>query len=221
MLVRHRSDTNAVFVGEPCAGDLERICDVLNSSAYPNRQRELRQFVQRWRVSGPNLEKMLDEDEALADELQNSWFGKYISGAHGRAHILLRPKKLKHNDHEYAVGMFAALTLHPECERLQGPCAYRRCGKYYLQKTRRKTDFCSRPCQQKAGGLRHRQAQLTELRNEKLRKAEVAIRQWRTSRKRLDWMTWVCRHIPEITRTFLTRAVNKGDLIPPTDNRIR
>lgn len=161
---------------------------------------------------------MLDEDEALSDELENSWFGKYISGKGGRAHILLRPRRLKHNDHEYAIGMFAALTLHPECERLRGPCAYRRCGRYFLQKTRRITDYCSRQCSQKAAGLKHRQTQLAEERKDKLRRTEVAIRQWRVSRRRDHWMEWVCRHVPDITRTFLTRAVNKGDLIPPTDN---
>ena len=42
--------------------------------------------------------------------------------------------------------------------------------------------------------------------------------QWRTTRTKQDWKSWICGQ-RDITKTFLTRAVNKGELEVPTKAR--
>ena len=77
MLVFSRTSANAVFIGGPNRADLERICEVLNSAKHPKQRDDLRQLVQRWRESGPNLERMLDSDPILAGEIQAAWYSKF------------------------------------------------------------------------------------------------------------------------------------------------
>jgi hypothetical protein len=215
MLTRVKPNTTDVFVGGPVRADLEKICEVLNSAKYPQRRDELRQLVQRWRESGPNLERMLESDEILDSELKSVWYGKYLPGKHGRAHISLLTTKMMQNDHEYAVGMFAALTLNPDCEKLGGPCAHITCGKYFVRKGKRLTGYCSRLCCQRASALRHTKRRLEEERKDKLDRARAAIQKWRTARTRDDWKTSVCKREPDITMRFLTRAVTRCDLVEP------
>lgn len=215
MLTRSKPNVTDVFVGGPVRADLGRICEVLNSAKHPQWRDELRQLVQRWRESGPNLQRMLDSDEILDGELKVAWYGKYLPGKHARAHISLRTTKLLLDDHEYAVGLFAALTLNPECEKLGGPCAHVTCGKYFVRKSKRLTDYCSRLCCQRASALRHTKRRLEEERKDKLDRARSAIRKWLTARTRDDWKTSVCKQEPDITMKFLTRAVTRGDLVEP------
>lgn len=216
MLTRSKSSATDVFIGGPVGADLKRICEELNSSKHPQRRDELRQLVQRWRESGPNLERMLDSDQILESEMKAAWYGKYLPGKHARAHIFLRPTKVFHNtNHELAVGMFAALTLNPDCEKLAGPCIHISCGKYFIRKSKRLTGYCSRLCCQRASALRHTKRRLEEERKDKLNRARAAIQQWRTSHTRVDWKVAVCNREPDITMKFLTRAVTRCDLVEP------
>jgi hypothetical protein len=216
MLTKGQFSTKQVFVGEPDQADLEKICSVLNSEKYPERRDELRRLVHRWQASGPKLQALLDSDDTLSREVQESWKGKYMPGKLGRAHFALLPSRLIHTAHQYAVGMFAALTLNPDCEKLTGPCSYVPCRKYFIQKTKRRTSYCSRRCCQFASAIRHRKKQLLEEREDKLNRAVAAVKRWRMLRTNDDWKTSVCKQEPDITVRFLTRAVGKGDLVPPT-----
>lgn len=216
MLTPSKPNVTDVFVGGPVRADLEKICEELNSAKRPQLRDELRQLVERWRESGPNLERMLDLDEILDSELKTAWYGKYLPGQHARAHIVLRPTKVFHNtNHELAVGMFAALTLNPNCEKLGGPCAHIKCSRYFVRKSKRLTDYCSRLCCQRASALRHTRRRLEEERKDKLDRTRAAIQKWQTTHTRDDWKTAVCKREPDITMRFLTRAVTKGDLAEP------
>jgi hypothetical protein len=213
-----RTDT---VLGVPDLCDLDKICEVLNSSDRPKQSHELRQLITRWRESDSDLERMFSLDPALEQELQSSWFGKYMIGNNGRAHIVLRPKKLQHTPHEYAVGLFAVLTLNPESHRLGGPCAYGPCGEYFIQKRNGRAAYCSRRCCQSASAVGHTQKRYQEERGNKLRKAKIALHAWRTSRTNDDWKTSVCKQEPELTSRFLTQAVTRGDLKPPDSKHRR
>jgi uncharacterized Zn finger protein (UPF0148 family) len=56
-------------------------------------------------------------------------------------------------------------------------------------------------------------------RKEKLRKVEAAIQEWSAHKRRDDWKVWVSNHLTgdEVSRHWLTRAVNEGWLTPPTN----
>ena len=215
MLATSNTDTISVFVGRPDRAYLERICKELNATKYPQRRDEMRQLVQRWRESGPHLDRLLDSDQILKSELHSMWHGEYHAGKGARAHIVLKTTKFQYTDHEYAIGMFAALTLNPECERLAGPCAHIPCGKYFIRKGKRLTSYCSRLCCQRASAIRHTKRRIEADRKDKLERARAAVQKWRTARTRDDWKTSVCKREPDITMRFLTRAVTKGDILEP------
>jgi hypothetical protein len=215
MLTFSRSPATAVFLGGPNRADLDKICALLNSARYPKKRDDLRQLVRRWRESGPNLEQMLDSDPILAKEMQSAWHAKLYPGKHARAQLALNPTKLSYTESEYAAGMFAALTLNPECEKLGGPCAYVPCSKYFIRSGSRLTSYCSRRCCQLASAIRYTKRRLDKEREEKLGRVKTAMQRWRKAHTQDDWKTSVCRQEPDITMKFLTRAVTKGDIVPP------
>jgi hypothetical protein len=215
MLVRSRASANAVFIGGPNRADLERICEVLNSAKHPEHRDDLRQLVQRWHESGPNLERMLDSDPILAGEMQGAWYSKFWPSKHARAQLVVNPTKLSFTHREFVAGMFAALTLNPDCEKLAGPCAYSPCSKYFIRKGNRLTAHCSRRCCQLASAVRYTKRRLEEERKDKLKRARAAIQKWRTAHTKDDWKTSVCRQEPDLTMRFLTRAVTRGGLVEP------
>jgi hypothetical protein len=215
MLIFSRSSTSAVLIGGPNRPDLDKVCEVLNSAKYPERRDSLREIVQRWRASGPNLEKMLDADQILAASMQAAWYSKVSPSKKGRAYLVLNPTKLRFSTHEYVAGMFAVLTLNPDCEKLSGPCAYSPCGKYFIRKGKRLTAHCSRRCCQLASAVRYTKRRLGEEREDKLNRTRVAIEKWKTARSKDDWKTSVCKQEPDVTKKFLTRAVTKRTLVEP------
>jgi hypothetical protein len=158
---------------------------------------------------------MLEEDPGLAEELAQAWRAKYVAGKGARAHINLTARDPFCKGHDRAITVFAALTLHPDCERLSGPCANARCGKFFIRKGKRVTGYCSRKCNQHASAVRHRREKLAEDRCEKLARARRSIGVWQRSKTTLSWKAWIARRDPDITPRFLTRAVNLGDLEGP------
>jgi len=217
MLNYSRPNLADILISGPNRADLEKVCEVLNSERDPQQRDELRSLVQRWRESGPNLKRMLASDYTLETELEAAWYGKYVPMDQASAHIYLRPTKPFHNTkHQLAVAMFAVLTLNPNCEQLAGPCAHSRCGKYFIRKGKRRTNYCSRLCCQRASAIRHTKRRLEEERKDKLKRARAAIQKWRTARTNYDWRTSVCKQEPDLTSKFLTQAVTRGDLVEPT-----
>jgi hypothetical protein len=109
--------------------------------------------------------------------------------------------------------LFHVGTLNPEWEKLAGPCA--RCGRYYLKKRASQKVYCSRRCGNAATAVARTSKRIEAERNDKLRRVKTAIREWRSAKTQQDWKHWVATRAGVDLR-FLTRAVNKGDLVPPT-----
>jgi hypothetical protein len=205
-----------LFPGGSDRDELERICSELNSEASGDRRHELRRLLNQWQEVGQDLAAMLSADAALKKALQEAFRPEYFAGNGPRARLVLTPdKRTVDSPSGWAVVRFAAITLNREGHKLRGPCAYGPCGRYFVSKRESPSLYCSRRCCQAASAVRHRRRFLEAERQDKLRRATAAIRNWRGRRSRIDWKRWVCRCEPDITVRFLTRAVNRGDLGPP------
>jgi hypothetical protein len=107
------------------------------------------------------------------------------------------------------------------CEKLGGPCT--KCDRYYIKQTLRDSEFCSRKCASHATQTRINK----ELHEKKLDASRSAIKNYRSRPKKyagMGWKQWVELatedEFPQdaITAKFLTRAVNNGELRPPTED---
>lgn len=218
-----RGDASEVLSLVPEALGLQDICEALNSAENSGVREELRKLVERWKKSGPNLEQMLENDPRLLRELERMWRMKYILHKSGKATLAVdvkRPSTRVEEDakphlHRQAVSLFAAFTLMPDLNQLRGPCEYGRCGKYFVAGRKPDTPYCSRTCSQRASASLNTKRKQDETRRDKLHRAAVAIREWETGRRNVEWRDWVCAQHTDITPKFLTRALRKRDLLPP------
>lgn len=178
----------------------------------------LRDLVQRWQSSGPDLEKFhRDNPTTWADVQQYRKTNPPMllpSRGSGGASLIESPFP-GNTPYQEAVRFFIMLILNPEWERLAGPCA--RCGNYYIRRTALNKAYCSRSCGTRATALAATKRKREEERAAKLHRVDKLCQQWRTTRTKKDWKSWICVQ-RDITKSFLTRAVNNGDLNPPVRN---
>ena len=111
-----------------------------------------------------------------------------------------------------AMTLFHRLSVLPECEKLAGPCA--RCGNYYIKKRASQKVYCSRRCGNAATAVVRTRERIAGERRGKLARASAAMKKWESMATRQDWKHWVAQKTG-IDPRFLTRAVTKGDLVPP------
>lgn len=225
-----------ILLGQLGKPDLQRIVDALNSETEPLLRDQLRSLVEKWFASGPNLQEMLYRDSVLAVRLRRSWEAQYRPQASGRAHLELvqgaplsptemyrhyRSRDLAEGKASFeaerdALLLFAAFTLNPYCEQL-GRCkrAVEKCGRYFIKTRTGKTEtkYCpDRNCHSFGTG----EANYASDREGKLERAQRAIERYsRLKRPELGWKEWVA-DAAEVTLNFLTHAVAKEDLRPPT-----
>jgi hypothetical protein len=197
--------------------DLE-ICDRLERDAPPI----LRQLVEAWQQSGPNLVVFQRHWPDVWENLQHylektppqlAW-GE--SGGCGFKHTF--SDRLGRNPHWEAYRLFSMLITNPQWDKLAGPCA--RCGNYYIRRTARNSTYCSRFCGTRATATAATRRSRSKERVRKLKEAALLVNKWTPSKRTRyqDWKKWVTGQNPDLTVTFLTRAVNKGDLKPPGHN---
>jgi hypothetical protein len=113
---------------------------------------------------------------------------------------------------DFACYEFVHLVMNPLCERFAGPC--RRCGAFFLKHTRQK-HYCSRKCTQTAAayaGTKRRREQEQELKVSRALQAKLA---WERKGRKGDWRSWVIKSEPDITKTWLTRAIKRETITPP------
>jgi hypothetical protein len=115
--------------------------------------------------------------------------------------------------------VFIDLLINPLRDKLsENPCA--RCDNYYLKKTARQKVYCSRKCGKDGTAAFATKKRWEKQHANKLRVAAEEAQKWITAVTKLDWKQWVSRQKAgrnaEITPKFLTRAINKGEITPPT-----
>ena len=113
-----------------------------------------------------------------------------------------------------ALSAFVQFVQHPLCDRL-GKCV--RCGRYFYGRPGQKCCPYPRRCGSSLAAIRATNKRWKEQRIEKLRLAQKAIADWKRLKRRPRWKTWVTKRIA-ISEKFLSRAVNGGELKPPSEN---
>jgi hypothetical protein len=177
----------------------------------------LRGLVARWKASGPNLDIFLRDSPLDAQAIRRTCrdypieFVPTKSGGGRFVRTFLNGLALTPRSEAYR--WFCLLITNPHWDRLAGPCD--RCGSYYVRHSTRKRVYCSTSCGSRATALeataKARQAQHAL----KVKRAQAAAEVWKRAGTKLDWKSWVCRAERDITLTFLTRCVNRDELIPP------
>jgi hypothetical protein len=177
----------------------------------------LRELVQCWQAYGSDLQKFHRADPTTWADLHqylknHAPLLSYTPGS-GGANLISDPNPGK-TPYQEAIRFFLMLILNPEWNRLAGPCA--RCDNFYIRGSARNKVYCSRSCGTRATALAATKSKRDEERAEKLRRVTDLCQRWRRSNTKKDWKDWICQH--DISKTFLTRAVNKGDLKAPVRN---
>jgi hypothetical protein len=186
----------------------------------------IRRFWETWLESGSHFEKWQkqnpDLDYVVRKALRERDPMLYPnSEVDGRAYIgWVRPRRPGYLDSPtwFACALFINLVTGDFYGSL---CKCYRCGRYYLNTTRRRRKvYCSRRC-----GTAATAAESTRRRRQIEREAILHRVRAALSRRNRgqaasagDWKTWVSEQAG-VTRKFLTRAVNKGDVQAPVEKR--
>jgi hypothetical protein len=122
--------------------------------------------------------------------------------------IASRPSKIQPG-HREAAWLFAKFITSPFYDRI-GQCPY--CSRYFFSIRGGDKKYCSRTC---ATGFTARQAvkaRRAEAQQEKINRAQAAITKYESLMGRdEDWKEWVKKKA-KVSRNWLTRAVERGDL---------
>jgi hypothetical protein len=220
----------SILVTAPDAEKLERFAQLLNTEDYWSAslvkgkqkiggdyrpiKKEMRQFVQAWQASGPNVSKLINLNPRLnlAIEKFRPRFIPTKSGTGRLAFLSSREYSSHSKPVDIAIGLFLPFLLNPLNEKLGGPCKH--CSDYFVKKTKRQFAYCSKKC-----GLQHTSQVANERRRQqehlkKLERAKRASAEWTSTRTRKDWKTWVSDGT-RISQNWLTRAIKSGELAIP------
>src|SRR6516162_1788356 len=211
--------------------DLDRIVQVLNEKQKgqdgqdeptPDALALIRLMDQLKNCDG-NLQKMMNGEGLLRHNVETACFGRWVPSKTGRAlaHLKLIPSPQTLVDWSppevFAAMLFQVWTLNPEWNKLAGPCA--RCGNYYIKKRASQKVYCSRRCGNITTAVARTRERLATAHAGKLRRAQIAMQKWTTARTKHNWKVFVSKRQSDITPKFLTRAVNKGELVPPKQEK--
>ena len=179
-------------------------------------QMELRSLVERWKKSGPNLRRLFAQEPELEHRTMH-WemlfyatdTGRgYLDSSPVRSHISLSPE-------DRALKDFMALITNPQWDSLGGPC--RRCGNYYLKKTKRQNVYCSRVCSSGETAVSATRKWREREQAKKIDIAQKATAEWSEKKRRLGWKEWVSNETGYSVR-WISRAVNNETLQSPNEN---
>ena len=180
----------------------------------------LRKLVQAWQSSGPDLVRFSRDQRKMWKDVDRYWVaGRRLNpllllGAPGGGAGIGQNNRPERDPYKEALRLFIELLLNPACDKLAGPCP--RCGNYYIRRSTRNKVYCSRSCGTRATAFTATRKRRDEEHADKLLRAAEAAREWTIARTKKEWKPWVSGRHPGITVRFLTRAVNNGELKPPT-----
>jgi hypothetical protein len=204
--------------GGHTTGGLEWALSILNQEDlyYTEMRRELRALVAEWQACGQSFWKMIRKDCERAAALQTGWIAFF--GADGKFLIGRDERSQDTSPRGVALTAFASLMNDPDLSLLGGPCD--RCGRYFKKKRANHKLYCDRDCAHLASATKSTNERLQRDREDKLKRAKLRIAQWQGLKRKpkVGWKKWIATAVPDLSVTFLTRAVNSGDLVPPTDS---
>lgn len=124
----------------------------------------------------------------------------------------------RHGRYDAAAMYFSRLLNNSKRQRLRGPCRNPKCGRWYVSKTNRQNQYCSRKCAASVAKSGERKREREKL----LRKAQEAISGYETRPARfagMGWKDYVVKVEPRITKKFLTVAASRQEIFPPKEGR--
>lgn len=210
-------------------GDLDHIVETLNRGKTWLYSAPLIRLMERLKDCGGNLRKMMDDDPELAKVVRKVCTTLWLPSKTRRAALVLqrvdseilesqaKPGGPQMRPDRYAALLFHVGTLNPEWDKLAGPCA--RCGRYYLKTRDSQNVYCSRKCGNAATAVERTRERLKQEREDKIKRAKAAIREWKRAKTQQDWKHWVSQKT-SIDLRFMTRNFTKtGELKPPQKER--
>ena len=163
---------------------------------------------------GQDVNKLFDANPML-DQAARNFQPHFIPTKGGTAKLAyLAPEYLPDvAPLEIALGLFLPFLLNPYNRKLGGPC--KNCGKYYLRETERnKSVYCSKRCGHRLTSSLANTARRDREHQRQLKLAEQWTQKWLNTKTTDPWKKWVSGRSP-IKKHWLTRAVNKGELVEP------
>jgi hypothetical protein len=196
-----------------CAG-IGAVAAGMNVFNHP----EIRRLIEVWEAADRNIGKLFKQNP---DIQRYCTYGKtiLIPARNGAAQLAWLPDLLGKNllPHQTdALNLFVWLLLNPLAKYLGGPC--KRCGAYFARSDPRQKTYCKRQC----GAATTASARTKERREneyqDKIARAELAIKKWEQKRRKGDWKKWV-RNETGFDLRFITQAVTRKKLISPLGER--
>jgi hypothetical protein len=203
-----------VVLGELGKEHLERFCELLNSTEHPELKDHLRQLVEVWQDSGPNLKKMMSGPVEMMSETVSHTFSSayeilkslfttsWAPTRWGRANLYVvtndtELERLFGGERIYRNMPDGTRTLIPAVESwvefgfftLNPYCEEvagpcARCRNYYVKKRKSQKVYCSRLCGNTAAAL-VRTAEARKVEHkQKMIRAKALIRKWNTLKSR-------------------------------------
>lgn len=188
------------------------VCDLLNKPLAPTRfeqtmRDELCSWVVSWlasginagRDSGPNMRRMCrtigPEKSHLLLTSGVCMYSITDSGLLFATPFAAGPNATKPGPEDVALRLFRQLVLHPECEKLRGPCPT--CGKYFLKKTRHWAKYCSRDCGSDMIARAATKRRNDDLHDELLRLSREALTTYVLKKRKQTWEEWTLTYLKQ------------------------
>lgn len=182
---------------------------------YRPVNQELRRLVQAWFDSGPNVQKLWSEHPKLT-RLSPIVRACMVPTKGSRVNLIYLhgpDTSLSPGDpFDIALGLFFYFLLNPYNEKLGGPC--KRCGKYYVKKTKRQVVYCSQRCGRKHTSKLFIQQQREQEHLETIERAKQYLVKWASTNTSKGWKEWVFDNAM-ISKHWLSRHVGSGELVVP------
>jgi endogenous inhibitor of DNA gyrase (YacG/DUF329 family) len=118
-------------------------------------------------------------------------------------------------DWDFAAKEFIRLITSADWDKFRGPCP--RCGKYFVRATSKEKRYCSRECASISAAMEATRNKRYREHEDKLKRAQDALRRFKPGRSRRGWKEWVSANEPDISKKWLTRAVTNRELQLPPD----
>jgi hypothetical protein len=116
---------------------------------------------------------------------------------------------------DIAIQHFIWLITNPERHKFAGPCE--RCDHYYVMKRASQKVYCSRTCGNAATAVARTREKWDKGRDKRLKRAKRAMERWSGLKTAEPFQAWAerQRRYKGLTKKFLTRAINSGELPEP------
>lgn len=162
---------------------------------------------------------MMAANRDLEGKIRDLWEVRYVFTSSGFANLDLLPRPVpldQYADPQHkAMLIFSKLIINRDWAKLDGPCSW--CSKYFVRQRNsfgpNENVYCSRECSGAATATASTKAKHEAEYAAKLKDAQNAAGRWKPGK--IPFKEFVRRETG-FTKTWITQAINKGNLREPT-----